>query len=86
MSCLQASRHNEAAKLLVDTARQLAAQKVQPMLIKKCYVLAALEIDRFRERTLGHNMDSATAAATMLNVGAATGTATSAAAQTLAGG
>eukprot|EP00775_Hariotina_reticulata_P008215 gene8215-8407_t len=39
----KAQRHTEAAKLLVDTAAQLAAQKAPPLQIKKLYVLAALE-------------------------------------------
>jgi hypothetical protein len=96
----QAQRHTEAAKLLVDTAAQLAAQKAPPLQIKKLYVLAALEVEAFRQKAMAAaGSDGATAAGTMLGTGitasvtragktvAATAlpTHTAAAAQTLAG-
>lgn len=99
LSYCQAQRHTEAAKLLVDTAAQLAAQKAPPLQIKKLYVLAALEVEAFRKKALAvAGSNGATAAATLLGTGAsatrgagrtvaATGmpTQTAAAAQTLAG-
>jgi WD repeat-containing protein 35 len=44
MSAMQANRHSEAAKLLVDLAKQAAAAKIHPLRVKKLYVLAALEV------------------------------------------
>lgn len=72
----QAQRHTEAAKLLVDTAIQLAQQRAPPLQIKKLYVLAALEVEAFKKKTLeGAGSDGATAAATLLGTaGAATAT------------
>lgn len=49
---LQAQRHTEAAKLLVDTAVQLARQRAPPLQIKKLYVLAALEVEAFKKMAL----------------------------------
>lgn len=64
---LQAQRHTEAAKLLVDRAIQLSQQRAPPLQIKKLYVLAALEVEAFKKKTLaGAGSDGATAAATLL--------------------
>mmetsp|Transcript_25500 Transcript_25500/g.48224 ORF Transcript_25500/g.48224 Transcript_25500/m.48224 type:complete len:1215 (+) Transcript_25500:126-3770(+) len=48
----KANRHTEASKLLVKLAEEAATQKVNPLRVKKLYVLAALEIERFRNKTL----------------------------------
>mmetsp|Transcript_38234 Transcript_38234/g.108060 ORF Transcript_38234/g.108060 Transcript_38234/m.108060 type:complete len:1242 (+) Transcript_38234:70-3795(+) len=48
----KANHHTEAAKLLVDLAEKSAAQKVHPLRCKKLYVLAAMEVERFRKRML----------------------------------
>jgi hypothetical protein len=68
---LQAQRHTEAAKLLVDTALKLAQQRAPPLQIKKLYVLAALEVEAFKRKALaGAGTNGATAAATLLGTGA----------------
>jgi hypothetical protein len=48
----QAQRHSEAAKLLVDAAEQLASRQAPPLQIKKLYVLAALEVEAFKKKTM----------------------------------
>jgi WD repeat-containing protein 35 len=48
----KANRHTESAKLLVQLAHKAAVSKVQPLRVKKLYVMAALEVDRFKARTL----------------------------------
>lgn len=73
---LQAQRHTEAARLLVDTALQLAQQRAPPLQIKKLYVLAALEIEAFKKKAMaGAGSNGATAAATMLGTAGAVTTA-----------
>uniref|UniRef100_A0A7S0R8E2 Anaphase-promoting complex subunit 4 WD40 domain-containing protein n=1 Tax=Chlamydomonas leiostraca TaxID=1034604 RepID=A0A7S0R8E2_9CHLO len=80
----KANHHMEAAKLLTDLAQASAAKKVHPLRVKKLYVLSALEVDKFKKRTL----DAATAApeGTMMAGGTRQATATmqATAAQTLA--
>ncbi|GMH42155.1 hypothetical protein BSKO_10074 [Bryopsis sp. KO-2023] len=46
------NRNMEAANLLLDLAKDLVESKVPPLHIKKLYVLAALEVERFRKRVL----------------------------------
>jgi hypothetical protein len=76
---LQAQRHSEAAKLLVDTATKLAQQRAPPLQIKKLYVLAALEVEAFKRKALaGAGGDGATAAATPLGTAAGLTAATAA--------
>eukprot|EP00232_Nephroselmis_pyriformis_P019088 CAMPEP_0182899530 /NCGR_PEP_ID=MMETSP0034_2-20130328/28121_1 /TAXON_ID=156128 /ORGANISM="Nephroselmis pyriformis, Strain CCMP717" /LENGTH=1198 /DNA_ID=CAMNT_0025033565 /DNA_START=181 /DNA_END=3774 /DNA_ORIENTATION=- len=48
----KANKHTEAAKLLVRMAKEQASNKVNPLRVKKMYVLAALEVERFRRRML----------------------------------
>ncbi len=67
-----------------DLAKKCASQKVHPLRVKKLYVLAALEIEKFKKRTL----DMATpdkAAQSLLNAAGGTATMAATAAQTLAG-
>lgn len=65
---VQAQRHTEAARLLVDTAIKLAQQRGPPLHIKKLYVLAALEVEAFKRKALaGAGGDGAAAAATLLD-------------------
>ena len=71
-----------------SSVHQSAALKVHPMRVKKLYVLAALEVDKFKKRTL--EMNSMDAASTMMGTGSgstrqATATMAANAAQTLAG-
>jgi WD repeat-containing protein 35 len=48
---VQAQRHLEAAKLLVDAAEQLAGRQAAPLQVKKLYVLAALEVEAYRKKS-----------------------------------
>ncbi|KAK3238460.1 WD repeat-containing protein 35 [Cymbomonas tetramitiformis] len=48
----KAQHHTEAAKLLSKMATEAAALKVQPLRTKKLYVLAAMEVERFRKKAL----------------------------------
>jgi WD repeat-containing protein 35 len=48
----KANHHTEAAQLLVGMAEESAEKKVHPLRCKKLYVLAALEVERFRKRML----------------------------------
>lgn len=52
MWSLQAQRHSEAAKLLIDAAEQLAGRQAPPLQVKKLYVLAALEVQAFRKQAV----------------------------------
>jgi WD repeat-containing protein 35 len=56
----KANHHTEAAKLLAKMAAEAAEQKVHPLRVKKLYTLAALEIERFRSRMMGTDMDTKT--------------------------
>uniref|UniRef100_A0A061SDB5 Wd repeat-containing protein 35 isoform x2 n=1 Tax=Tetraselmis sp. GSL018 TaxID=582737 RepID=A0A061SDB5_9CHLO len=57
----KANHHTEAAKLLVELAEKSASQKVHPLRCKKLYVLAALEVERFRKRMLDQQEADTTA-------------------------
>lgn len=48
----RALEHMEAAKLLLEAARESVTSMAPPLRIKKLYVLAALEVDAFKERSL----------------------------------
>ena len=48
----KACRYTEAAKLLVRLAEQAGETKVNPLRAKKLYVLAALEVERFKRKML----------------------------------
>ena len=48
----KANRHTEAAKLLVTLAQTASKSKVNPLRVKKLYTMAAIEVDRFKARTL----------------------------------
>jgi len=58
----KANRHTEAAKLLSQLAKEMpgGAQK-NPDRIKKLYLLAALEVEKFKTKTLDVQMTGATA-------------------------
>jgi len=57
----KANRHTEAAKLLSQMAREMpgGAQK-NPERIKKLYLLAALEVEKYKKKTLDVQMTGAT--------------------------
>lgn len=46
----KANRNHEAAKLLASFADELKARNANPVLLKKIYVLAALEVDSYKRR------------------------------------
>lgn len=48
----RADHHSDAARLLGALARDAAAAKASPQRVKKLYVLAALEAEEFRKKTL----------------------------------
>jgi len=48
----KAGHATDAAKLLTGLARDAAKAHAPPLRVKKLYVLAALEVDRFRKKTL----------------------------------
>ncbi|KAK9804414.1 hypothetical protein WJX72_011599 [[Myrmecia] bisecta] len=79
----KANHHTEAAQLLVQLAEAAAATKVQPLRTKQLYVLAALEVERFRKRMLDAGDSAAGATGTASSPTSITHTTT--AAQTLAG-
>merc|ERR1711972_757580 len=58
----KANRHTEAAKLLAQMAREVpgGAQK-NPDRIKKLYLLAALEVEKYKKKTLDVQMTGVTA-------------------------
>lgn len=61
----KANRDAESAKLLAKLAADVGRTKVNPLRAKKLYVLAAMEVERFRKRT----MDVTTMAAAMTTSG-----------------
>lgn len=57
----KASKHTEAAKLLAQVAKEMpGGVQRHPGRIKKLYLLAALEVEKFKEKTLDVQMTSAT--------------------------
>eukprot|EP00238_Polyblepharides_amylifera_P008608 CAMPEP_0196598138 /NCGR_PEP_ID=MMETSP1081-20130531/94147_1 /TAXON_ID=36882 /ORGANISM="Pyramimonas amylifera, Strain CCMP720" /LENGTH=1154 /DNA_ID=CAMNT_0041923789 /DNA_START=199 /DNA_END=3663 /DNA_ORIENTATION=- len=60
----KANYHNEASKLLSKLAVEAAATKASPLRVKKLYVLAAVEVERFRAKTLSTDMGPLTADST----------------------
>ena len=56
----KANKHTEAAKLLSQIAKEAAKTKMDPVRAKKLYVLAAIEIDRFRKRVLDQSVSATT--------------------------
>uniref|UniRef100_A0A7S3VHU1 Anaphase-promoting complex subunit 4 WD40 domain-containing protein n=1 Tax=Dunaliella tertiolecta TaxID=3047 RepID=A0A7S3VHU1_DUNTE len=51
----KAGHHMEASQLLVELAKQSAERRVNPLRVKKLHVLAALEVDKFKKKTLDLN-------------------------------
>jgi len=48
----KAGRHPEAAKLLAEIAQEVVKSKANPMRARRLFVLAALEVEKFRAKTL----------------------------------
>ena len=63
----QSHRHMESARLLQGLAKEATERGAEPLRCKKLYVLAALEIEAFRQRTVGVAMVDASAAAATLD-------------------
>jgi WD repeat-containing protein 35 len=76
----KANRSTESAKLLARLAGEAAKTRANPLRAKKLYVLAALEVERFRKR----NLDMTGASSMATTVATATGTMTGTAAVTAA--
>lgn len=53
----KSNKNTEAAKLLAKIADDLNSRGVPPLLVKKIYVLAALEVDSYKQRVLDMEMN-----------------------------
>ena len=56
----KANKNTESARLLQQIAEQLTAEKVAPLLIKKIYVLAAFEVDSYKNRVVNTSLSTIT--------------------------
>jgi WD repeat-containing protein 35 len=56
----KANKHTEVASLMTQLAKTSAAAKASPLRVKMLYVLAALEVTKFRQRALIADMTTAT--------------------------
>jgi len=56
----KANKNTESAKLLADIASKLQAQRAPPLMIKKIYVLAAFEIDSYKQRVFDASLTQIT--------------------------
>lgn len=56
----KAGRHQEAARALMDLAKEAAESRSNPLRVKKLYLLAALEFDAFQRQALGMDMGGLT--------------------------
>ncbi len=54
----KANKSTDAAKLLSDIAYEVGKTKVNPLRAKKLYVLAAVEVERFKAKSLDLTMTS----------------------------
>ncbi len=87
---VQAHKHMEAARLLGQLATEASSSRAPPLRLKKLHVLAALEVEAFRARSLeaGDLQATLTGRPTVAGTGSgakATKAAHTQAAQTLAG-
>ena len=55
-----ANKNTESAKLLADIAQQMRKEKAPHLLIKKIYVLAAFEVDSYKQRVFDASMSQIT--------------------------
>ncbi len=61
-------RHTEAAEILVNIAKSLGLASKEPMLFKKLYLLAALEMEKYKNKAMPQlGTDGTVAVATTLN-------------------
>ena len=56
----KANKNTESAKLLAEIAQKLQEQRAPPLMIKKIYVLAAFEIDSYKQRVFDASMTQLT--------------------------
>lgn len=75
----KANRDTDSAKLLAKLAADTARSRVDPLMAKRLYVLAALEVERQRKRTMdlaaiGSSSSSSTAMTTQMAAATAMGT------------
>jgi WD repeat-containing protein 35 len=56
----KANKNTESARLLADIASKLQAQRAPPLMIKKIYVLAAFEVDSYKQRVFDASMTQIT--------------------------
>jgi WD repeat-containing protein 35 len=56
----KANKNTESAKLLCEIASELHIKKAFPLLIKKIYVLAAFEVDSYKQRVFDASMTNMT--------------------------
>ena len=56
----KANKNTESARLLAEIANKLQAQRAPPLMIKKIYVLAAFEIDSYKQRVFDASMTQIT--------------------------
>jgi WD repeat-containing protein 35 len=48
----KANRNTESARLLTNIAKEMSKSQVDLILLKKIYVMAALEVDSYKRRVL----------------------------------
>jgi WD repeat-containing protein 35 len=63
----KANRNMEAAKLITEIARELGSVAKEPLLYKKLYLLAALEMEKYKNRSMPQLDGTQTAVQTTLN-------------------
>lgn len=56
----KANKNNESARILGDIAQEMLQFKAPPLLIKKIYVLAAFEVDSYKQRVFDAQMTQLT--------------------------
>ena len=56
----KANKNTESAWLLSEIADELQQQKAPPLMIKKIYVLAAFEVDSYKQRVFDASMTQLT--------------------------
>eukprot|EP01138_Halocafeteria_seosinensis_P016315 gb/GECG01016645.1/.p1 GENE.gb/GECG01016645.1/~~gb/GECG01016645.1/.p1 ORF type:complete len:1236 (+),score=172.06 gb/GECG01016645.1/:1-3708(+) len=70
----KAGRHTESAKLLAKLAAEAGATRAAPARAKKLYILAAIEVERFRKANMNmKNMTASTITGTQSGMGNTTG-------------
>ena len=63
----RAHRHTDAAKMIIKIAEDLKALNAAPKILKKLYVIAALEVESFKSRMINTQISSITQKETTIN-------------------